>query len=356
MKQNVTALIILVTTVYLLSINAQGTKEERISVRKCKEYKEFYRETFAPKVQGRDPILGKYKCPNNKRVRNPNLRRDVFRHEFPHVASLWYESVDGTGVKTGYKFRCSGTLISKRHVLVPGHCIYSKSGKPTHVTFGDSNLYDEFPDSKRQVLQVADIIFHPHYVPPSSVNDIAIVLLTKGVKYDERSRSPRPSVRPACLPVEGQEIRHGISLTAYESKSGSLITERVTLIEKNKDCEDTVRSQLKDNFEILFGETVRPTQFCSESLASNTCLSDIGGALTTQPFRGMPCIDTVVGFISVNATGCEGGSANPIVYTSVEKYLDWIEEVVWPKQFKSGISPLFLNLYGNATDSQSQEF
>ena len=81
--------------------------------------------------------------------------------------------------------------------------------------FGDMNLYKEAKDSRRQVVQVYDIILHPNYVPPSFIDDIALIVLKKGVKYDPHSRSPRPSVRPACLPVDNQPINHGVALTAF---------------------------------------------------------------------------------------------------------------------------------------------
>ena len=69
---------------------------------------------------------------------------------------------------------------------------------------------------------------------------------------------------------------------------------------------------------------LRETQMCAGIEGRDTCKGDSGAPLML--FNTQRCAFEIVGVTSIGSTAC--GSGLPGVYTKVDSYIDWINEVV----------------------------
>ena len=67
-----------------------------------------------------------------------------------------------------------------------------------------------------------------------------------------------------------------------------------------------------------------------------SCGGDSGGPIQTNNTRDITCMYTIVGVTSFGAGAC-GTKGIPGIYTKVHSYLDWIEGIVWEKEFKKKV-------------------
>ncbi|NBD08955.1 trypsin-like serine protease [Corallococcus sp. c25j21] len=91
---------------------------------------------------------------------------------------------------------CGGTLIRVGNreesdiVLTAAHCVYDGTSRLT-VTAGAHDFAS--PSSSQQVVSATRTVYHPAYNSRTTVNDIAVVVLDKPIKFTA-------TVQPVCLP------------------------------------------------------------------------------------------------------------------------------------------------------------
>jgi secreted trypsin-like serine protease len=77
------------------------------------------------------------------------------------------------------------------------------------------------------------------------------------------------------------------------------------------------------------------SQICAGGVrGKDTCRGDSGGPIQTA-HRDATCVYDIIGLKSFGSPMC--GSTNFEVYTKVSSYLDWIEEIVWKKEYEQWI-------------------
>ncbi|KAK5649296.1 hypothetical protein RI129_000325 [Pyrocoelia pectoralis] len=121
---------------------------------------------------------------------------DVSDGQFPWMVAVMYKMADD------FKYRCTGTLISKRHVVTAGHCLqYGKvplfALEELIVVLGITNL--ENWRAAGTLSDVENFQTHADFKENSADGDLAIITLRTEVRF-------RETVRRACLWEESDDL------------------------------------------------------------------------------------------------------------------------------------------------------
>ncbi|XP_057365453.2 serine protease 30-like [Daphnia carinata] len=241
---------------------------------------------------------------------------DAAEGEFPWMVSL-------VGLR-GERF-CGGALIHKKWVLTAAHCI-TKEATQFHVGVAGLNMKarDGTATSRKgiRLLRVNRIVNHPTYDPVKSkvADDIALIQLDQEAEWNDM-------VQPTCLPNPDKDSYTGMVATVAgwgltnEIKNGGQrpnTLQKVDLpIIENKVCQEWYKEEKKSL-------TIVDTSMCAgfEKGGKDSCQGDSGGPLMIKKDGR----HLLVGVVSAGV-GCARPRL-PGLYTRVNKYLDWISELV----------------------------
>ncbi|XP_055539675.1 CLIP domain-containing serine protease B15-like [Wyeomyia smithii] len=243
--------------------------------------------------------------------------------EHPWAALLLYDIGNNRIIP-----KCGGSLIHSKFVLTAAHCIVDIPKKWTlhRVRFSEWNTLEKenctiigTDEVCRQDFEVESITVHPDYdiKVRNKQHDITILKLKKEVAFGKY-------VRPVCLPLDLtiRELpidKEDFTVTGWGQTSTeirSAVQLHVDLIGRTNDVCD--RSFAVANISLT------ETQLCvGGDKGKDSCKGDSGGPLLRQ----VGVVWYQIGIVSFGSRIC--GSENyPGIYTNVEKYIEWIQEIV----------------------------
>ncbi|XP_061496241.1 acrosin-like [Rhineura floridana] len=288
-------------------------------------------DTTCDGVCGRRPLAGSH---HMMRVVSGS---DVLPGTWPWMVSFQVVTRKGN-VNT-----CGGSLISPRWVLSAAHCFQVKKDIPWYrVVIGTNRISNPGPDVQRRLIK--NVVNHEFYKSDMTLNDggvhndISLVELDRPVNCSDY-------IQPACLPDKSVTV--SLLTHCYVSGFGSMEVKtgkvpdvmqegRVNLIPK-----ETCRNVEWWHHHIL------DENLCAghEKGGVSTCAGDSGGPLVCREERSERY--WLVGVTSWGSHSC-GEPKKPGIYTSTQRYLDWIQLTTKENLFTPSHAPALAPFHSQA--------
>lgn len=176
-----------------------------------------------------------------------------------------------------------------------------------------------------------EIIKHPKYSEVYKYHDIALIRLNKDVDFSTKF------IAPAGLYTDFSEDFNGVSLMVsgwglsslyYKESYEEMHLRNGTLIVVNQeDCNMKINF-FNSKYNSMIQNGITKSQICTKGTTPDMiapCDGDSGGPIQVVEFD--IAFSTIVGVIS---TSFQCSSRAPNIAMRVTKYLDWIENIVWP--------------------------
>ncbi|KAK8732736.1 hypothetical protein OTU49_006900 [Cherax quadricarinatus] len=227
-------------------------------------------------------------------------------NEFPWQVALVYRN----------KFFCGGSLISDRHILTAGHCVFGSFSRGIdllRVSLGDHDLATR-NETKNIVAKVKTVHWHLHYNPHTTVNDIALMELDEPIDFSYSISAVKlPSDLDERYDLANATVSGWGRYSSKVKKTSSVLKKFTGPLMNTTKC---VAAWNKfPGVKALYDKHV-----CLDITMGTPCHGDSGGPLVVC--SGVQC--TQVGVVSFGFPLCINVGL-PTVFTRITNYKSWID-------------------------------
>ncbi|XP_062528893.1 serine protease gd isoform X1 [Bombyx mori] len=222
------------------------------------------------------------------------------------------------------KYRCSGTLVSTRHVITAAHCL-TVLGQTVEqdvelIFAGQPRLYVQTVYQQHTLVESKNIKVHPEFDYQTFRNDLSIVELQRRVTYSTW-------VRPACLwpqtPVpEKHRAKTGVVAGWGFDQSGEQ-NELLTTIEMSEvDTQSCLQAH-----DASLANYLTDKVYCAKYVnGTSYCHNDSGGGMMVR-VKNKWYLRGVLSFYY--SPELQHACQSHALFTDVAKHLPWIKQHVY---------------------------
>ncbi|XP_011866173.1 PREDICTED: serine protease gd-like isoform X2 [Vollenhovia emeryi] len=249
--------------------------------------------------------------------------------QWPWVVAIY--AVKTSEYSSTYKYRCSGSILTDKHVLTVAHCVVNVltniaiNPNKLEVAMGIFDLTQLHADgtASRKVLSLK---IHPDYVPYSYSGDsnLAILILRSPVEFN-------PLIRPICLWSGSANLENVVNRTGYVvgwgvDAIGHRDVNKLRMIRATIVSQETCNSS-----DTRYARFISKRTFCAGSSDDKgPCRGDSGtGLMLPNNITGRYQLRGVVsGSIGYVNDTFECDPRKYVIYVDVAKYIPWIKQEI----------------------------
>lgn len=232
--------------------------------------------------------------------------------DWPWIAALGYDTKRSM---QSIKWLCGGSLVSSKHVITAGHCVYNRPDLIL-VRLGDLDLFSNTDNVNPLDIFIEKSNLHPEYSATTYTNDIAVLKLKEAISFS-------PLIHPICLPLQDNIRKRDFTRTFpfiagwgsiyFNGPSSSHLQELQIPIVDTFQCQKAFK-QFKT---AVIDERIICAGYARGG--KDACQGDSGGPLM------FPQSTTfyLIGIVSFGFRCAEPGF--PGVYTRITSFLDFIQ-------------------------------